>query len=117
MADVTIAQRAICRDHAADFAPPATGSRVGVALQTLGLMPLNGTRIAEHGNVCGWYLWGGEATSDDPDFYQPLCVEHVPDRCPLALSFLGLPPGWRFLTDGESVDVWFDRNLLESSRP
>jgi hypothetical protein len=28
------------------------------------------------------------------------------------LKFLGLPPGWRFLTDGLYVDVWYDAALL-----
>jgi hypothetical protein len=32
--------------------------------------------------------------------------------CPLAAPFLGLPPGWRFLTDGDSMDVWHDANLI-----
>jgi hypothetical protein len=62
--------------------------------------------------VCGWYLWAGAGWSDDPDFFQPLCVEHLVDRCPLAVPFLGLPPGWRFLTDGTYLDVWFDAGLV-----
>jgi hypothetical protein len=52
--------------------------------------------------------------SDATDFYQPLCVEHLADRCPLALGFLGLPAGWRFLTDDGHVDVWYDPELLEA---
>jgi hypothetical protein len=61
-------------------------------------------------------LAGGEANpmSDATDFYQPLCVEHLADRCPLALGFLGLPAGWRFLTDDGHVDVWYDPELLEA---
>jgi len=115
MGDDAERQRTLCREHAADFSPPVPGSCVGVAPQTLGLTPLNGLRIPDHGSACGWYVWGGEATSEDADFYQPLCVEHMAERCPLALPFLGLPPGWRFLTDGIYVDVWYDAQLLKGA--
>lgn len=103
-------QRQICDDHGAAFDPPDGSSRVGIALQTLHLKPLNGMRILPHGGVCGWYLWGGEF-SEDSDFFQPLCVEHLPEQCPMALRFLSLPPVWRFLTDGEYSDVWYDDAL------
>jgi hypothetical protein len=55
---------------------------------------------------------GGEECSNAPDFYSPLCVEHLAELCPLAVPFLALPPGWRFLTDGDDDDVWFDPDLL-----
>ena len=116
MSDATERQRAVCRENAADFLPPPPGSRIGIAMQTLGLVPLNGLRIPENGSACGWYVWGGEDVSDAADFYQPLCVEHIAERCPLVLDFLGLPPGWRFLTDGRYVDVWYDDVLLGDTR-
>ena len=115
MGGVAEQQRAVCGMHSADFDPPSPGSRVGIALQTLDLFPLNGLRIPEHGPVCGWYIWGGEAPSEDADFYQPMCVEHLADRCPLALPFLALPAGWRFLTDGEYLDVWYDGGLVKNA--
>jgi hypothetical protein len=43
-----------------------------------------------------------------------MCVEHLAERCSLAPPFLGLPPGWRFLTDGDYVDVWYDADLLKT---
>jgi hypothetical protein len=104
-------QRALCQRYDAAFMPVSEESRVGIALQTLGDLPLNGLRIPETEGVSGWYLWGGGEPSDAPDFYQPLCVEHLPEYCREALPFLGLPPGWRFLTDGEYTDVWFDETL------
>ena len=116
MGDVAEQQRTLCREHSADFDPPSLGTRVGIALQTLGSAPLNGQRILEHGSVCGWYIWGGGAPSEAPDFYQPMCVEHLAERCPLALPFLALPTGWRFLTDGEYRDVWYDAELLIGAR-
>ncbi len=114
MPDTVALQIALCREHGAAFSPPAASSRVGIALQTLGDRPLHGLRIPAHGEASGWYLWAGDTPTDAPDFYQPLCVEHLADRCPLALRFLGLPAGWRFLTDGEYVNVWYDTELLEA---
>lgn len=104
-------QRRVCEERGAAFDPPDGSSRVGIALQTLHHTPLHGMRIPPHDGVCGWYLWGGDL-SDDPGFFQPLCVEHLPERCPMALPFLCLPPGWRFLTDGEYSEVWHDDALL-----
>jgi len=109
-------QRAVCDLHGAEFSPPSPGSRVGIALQTLGTQPLNGMRINPEGGVCGWYLWAGGEPSDEDDFYQPMCVEHIADKCPAAMLFLALPPGWRFLTDGEHVDIWYDAVLTEDRR-
>ena len=106
-------QRAVCARHGTECLPPVAGSRVGVAIQTLDQNPLHGLRVEPVGGTSGWYLWaGGEPTTAD-DFYQPVCVEHVVDCCPLAVPFLALPPGWRFLTDGKYVDVWFDPAPLE----
>ena len=48
MAEFAERQRAVCREHSADFDPPSPGTRVGIALQTLGSAPLNGLRIPEH---------------------------------------------------------------------
>ena len=99
-------QRQICRTYGAAFEPPAPGSKLGLALRTLGSVPLHGVRVAPTESTCGWYIHAGEG-SNDADFYQPLCIEHLPERCPLAAPFLGLPPGWHFLTDASGfVDVW-----------
>jgi hypothetical protein len=106
-------QKAVCDQHEAGFHPPALDSQVGIAIETLHLQPLNGMRIAPEGGVCGWYLWAGGEPSDAVDFYKPLCVEHLAEYCPAALPFLALPPGWRFLTDGEYVEVWYDAGLTE----
>ena len=47
-----------------------------------------------------------------PTFFQPLCVDHLPEKCPLALRYLALPPGLRFLTDSDYSNVWYDDDLL-----
>lgn len=109
-------QQRLCMTYGAAFEPPAPGSRVGLALQTMGRIPIHGVRLAPGGGACGWYLYAGEEWSDAPDFYQPLCVEHLEQYCKEALPFLGLPPGWRFLTDGQGyVDVWYEAPEAEAS--
>jgi len=30
----------------------------------------------------------------------------------MIIKYLGLSPGWKFLSDGEYEDVWYDENLL-----
>jgi hypothetical protein len=106
-------QRAICERYDAVFDPPPE-SRAGVALHTMGQLPLNGLRHRPKAEVSGWYLWGGEDLRENDDFFQPICVRHLDELCPAALDFLALPPGWRFQTDGLGyVDVWFDGALLE----
>ena len=39
-------------------------------------------------------------------------MSHFVEIGPEATRFLGLAPGFRFLTDGQYVDVWFDEALL-----
>ena len=102
----------ICRKYGAAYSPPALDSRIGIALNVkLGLIPLNGLRHPPENSMNGWYIWAGPQ-SNDPDFYQSLCVEHIGDHCPIVSPFLALPPGWAFITDGSYVDVWFDPKLL-----
>ena len=108
MESLTEQQRAVCREHGAAFARLGPGSTIGVALQALGRLPVHGVRLPPTDTMCGWYIHAGD-WSDADDFYQPLCVEHLAERCPAAMPFLGLPPGWRFLSDGQGYgDVWQD---------
>jgi hypothetical protein len=36
----------------------------------------------------------------------------LPERCPRALKYLALPPGWRFLDAPGHEDIWRDATLL-----
>jgi len=74
---------------------------------------LNGLRHPAEGDTTGWYIWAGEAVSQDSEFFEPVHVAHLAEVCPAALPFLGLPPGWRFLLAGDLVEVWEDRSLLD----
>jgi hypothetical protein len=86
---------------------------VGIARNTT-LRPLNGLRHPPESGTSGWYLWGGRELSQSPDFFQALHISHLEETCPMAMPFLGLAPGWRFLVDGDQVDVWFDPTLLQT---
>ncbi len=78
-----------------------------------GIMPLNGLRHPPRGDASGWYIWAGKELSKDPNFFKPLHISHLEKYCPHILKYLGLPPGWRFLTDGSYEDVWEDSSLLK----
>lgn len=79
-----------------------------------GLRPLNGLRLKPEGDASGWYIWAGEQFSESPDFFVPLHVSHLLEWAPLAMPYLGLPPGWRFLVTERYEDVWADPSLLQN---
>jgi hypothetical protein len=101
----------VCERVGAVPIPVDLTDRIGLSRAARGQVPVHGLRIAPKAGVSGWYVWAGDRT-DDPDFFEPTHVGHIPEVCPLAWPFLALPPGWRFLTDGDYVDVWFDETLL-----
>jgi hypothetical protein len=104
-------QKALCDRFGSQFIPLPSDARVGIALQTMNQRPLHGLRHPAHGNMSGWYIWGGEY-STDAKFFQVLHARHFPEQFPNLVKFLGLEPGFRFLTDGEYQDIWFDQSLL-----
>ncbi len=106
-------QRDLCEKFGAEFLASPEQLKVGIAANVReGLLPINGLRHPPQGDTSGWYIWAGEKMSTDPDFFAPLHASHLPDWCPAAIQFLGLPPGWRFLIAGDYVDVWEDPELL-----
>jgi hypothetical protein len=107
-------QRRICKAYGAEYTPPISGSKVGIALQTMGRTPIQATRTPPTDTTCGWYIYAGDQWSDDPAFYQGLCVEHLAEYCKFALPFLALPPGWWFHTDGKGqYRAEYDAELLK----
>lgn len=110
--DIEIRQMETCRRYACEFVRSPADSKVGLALNTLQKMPINGLRHPPQKGTNGWYIWCGEALDESPDFFSPVHVTHLFDKFPEVISLLGLPPGYRFLgTDGYQ-DVWFDADLL-----
>lgn len=89
---------------------PKLGTKLGIALGTLGKTPINGLRHPAEGETNGWYIWCGEELSADDDFFSPLHVEHISDYLPEVVEYLDLPPGYRFLIDySDYEDIWFDK--------
>jgi hypothetical protein len=107
-------QRATCLRYRVDFFPSPFNLKVGISRAVgSGQLPLNGLRHSPEGDTTGWYLWSGEYLDTDPDFFQPMHVEHLLSRCPEILPYLALPPGYRFLVAPDYEDVWEDPSLLE----
>lgn len=109
-------QRQLCNRFGVEFVPSPQIMKVGIAENVrVGAWPLNGLRHTPERGTTGWYFWAGEIFSQDPEFFQPLHIAHLTERCPAVVSYLGLPPGWRFLLAEHYEDVWFDLNLLDGS--
>jgi len=106
-------QQQICQRFNAQYMPPDAHEKVGIALRTLANVPLHAVRVQPENGDCGWYIYGGEH-STDADFYQPLCAAHLPEYCDRIIPYLGLPPGWRVLLAPDYEDVWFDEELLKN---
>lgn len=89
-------------------------SALGLALDTIRTMPLNGLRYPPADGGSGWYIWGGENMSQSADFFSPIPVRDLSDYIPNILPFLDLPPGFRFQTDTRGHQrAWFDGSLLD----
>lgn len=108
----TPSQKDVCERYGSAFLPPGPHDKVGIALHTLGSLPLNALRHQPENGTCGWYIWGGKEISQEPEFFQPLHAEHLSERCPGIIPFLALAPGWRVLLAPGQMDVWFEKELL-----
>lgn len=106
------AQMKACQRYGAAFVPACDWVNSGLALATEGKLPINGLRHLRTADTTGWYLWCGEEYSEDKNFFQPIHTIHLYDKFPTIAELLGLPPGYRFISAGEYLDVWFDPNLL-----
>lgn len=94
---------------------PEAGTKLGIALGTLGRAPINGLRHKPENGTNGWYIWCGESMSKDEGFFSPVHIEHIQEYFPEVRDYLDLPPGYRFLVDGNGYkDVWYDAELLNS---
>ena len=114
MLDLVEQQTEICRKFSAQYEAFDLDLMVGVSKNFIsGALPLNGLRHPQEGHSCGWFLWAGEDFSEAGDFWEVWHANHLLDRCPEIVKYLGLAPGWRFLVAGDYEDVWFDEKLLE----
>jgi hypothetical protein len=113
MMKMTDEQQAICARFNAPYFGCDLHLKIGISSNVrAGLRPLNGMRIRPEADGCGWYIWAGEELSEASDFFVPLHALHLVEWAPLAIPYLGLPPGWRFLITEKYEDVWEDLQLL-----
>ncbi len=104
--------RSVCARFGASFLATDARAKLGIALRTLGQVPLNGLRHPPEASTCGWYIWAGETLSKKLDFWQAMHASHLRESCPEVLPYLGLGPGWRFLIAPGHEDVGYDESLL-----
>ena len=104
-------QNEICSAQGAAPSPSRPGDNLGIALSTIGQLPINGLRHEPAQGTCGWYIWCGEELSQEADFFQSLHVSHIAEYLPTIEKYLALPPGYRFLLAGNQEEVWYDGAL------
>jgi len=108
-------EKTICEWQGVEPVIPKPDSKLGLAIETIGQCPINGLRHKAENGTNGWYIWCGEKLSENDDFFSPLHVEHISDYLPEVKEYLELPPGYRFLIDGNNFeDVWYDEDLLKT---
>lgn len=98
-------QRVLCEKYGLAIQPPE--EMVAVALHTLGLSPIYGSRVEppDGGNV-SWFIHCGEYCAAD-DFYQTVHIHHLSEMLPQAVNYLCLPTGAKFIIDTSGYeDVW-----------
>jgi len=106
-------QMKICEKYKTEWSAAALDQMIGVSKNfTSGVMPINGLRHSPEKGTAGWYIWAGEYSEAD-DFFEPLHIQHLIEKYPDILKYLGLPPGYRFQIDNKGYeDVWYDEKLL-----
>ena len=109
-------QKEICEKYKSIWKPINKTLNIAIS-ENLDLETLNGLRHkTKKGEVC-WFIWSGEYSEED-NFFKPICAEHLLQRKPKLIDYLGLDEGFRFLINEKGYeDVWFDEKLLETEKP
>jgi hypothetical protein len=109
-------QKEICEKYGSNWKPINKTLNIGIS-ENLDLGTLNGLRHrTKKGEVC-WFIWSGEYSEDD-NFFQPICAEHLMQRKPKLIDYLGLDVGFRFIISENGYEaVWFDEKLLKIEKP
>ena len=82
-------QRHFCKELNHEYIAAPADLKVGIALETLGRLPLNGLRHPLKGDTTGWYLWCGEEFPSGKDSFSPVHTHHLLEFLPEALKYLG----------------------------
>jgi hypothetical protein len=105
-------QKEICNKFQSKWNPINKKLMVGCASE-LNSNPINGLRHPEEKGTTGWFIWTGDY-SDSDDFFKPVCAEHLLQKRPQLIKYLGLDIGHRFLIDEKGYeDIWFDEKLTK----
>mgnify|MGYP006883223029 CR=1 len=107
---VTTEQGAVCARFGSEVVPCDPELKLGIALTTLHLLPPRALRHRQENGTCGWYIYGGEYSSDT-DFFEPLRVAPIDKYCPAIVPYLALAPGWGVVLAPGYEDVWFDERI------
>lgn len=114
--DIELEQKEVCKRHDLLWTPVERELMIAInnSLFT-DTLPINGLRHPKKENIDGWYLWSGEGIPQDrDDYFNPIHPEHLLEKRPLVLKYLGLPYGSRFQIDDKGYeDIWFDQSILE----
>src|SRR5437667_11039406 len=114
MSAVEWEQLEICRKYGVEYQHVDLGLKLGVSDSLFsGILPFNGLRHPQVDDSSGWYLRAGKEIDEAEDFFKPLHLYHLLERCPGLVKYLALPAGWRFLVARDYEDVWFDPKLLD----
>lgn len=103
-------QKKICEKYCSEWNPINKKLKIGLS-SNYETEPINGLRHSSEKGTTGWFIWFGEY-SEDPDFFQPICAEHLLKINPKIIKYLGLEVGFRFLIDKNGYeDVWKDEKI------
>lgn len=107
-------QKEVCDRFNTEFITSSEIEKLGLAIESIGELPINGLRQKAENGTCGWYIWCGGEMSLEDDFFKPLHVSHIRNYLPQVEKYLALPPGYRFLIAGDYEDVWHDPSLINT---
>jgi len=105
-------QKEICEKYNSKWKPISKSLKIGIS-ENLDLEPIYGLRHKTENGKVYWFIYSGDY-SEKEDFFKPICAEHLLQRKPKLIDYLGLDEGFRFIIDEKGYeDVWFDEKLLE----
>jgi len=103
-------QKEICKIYNSHWKPINKKLRIGASLN-LDKDPIHGLRHPNGKGTTGWFIWTGDY-SENKDFFQPMCAEHLLQIRPDIIKYLALDIGFRFLIDKDGYeDIWYDEKL------
>lgn len=103
-------QKEICGKYGSQWKPINKKLKIGIS-ESLDNQPIHGLRHPKENGTTGWFIWSGDYIERD-DFFKPICAEHLLQRKPEIIKYLGLDVGYRFRIDDNGYeDIWLDEQL------